>query len=551
MKKYVLLLFAIALLLSCSSEDEFVTPPTEPIENIKIEKIKATINSPYQFRDYSYYNQGYEGIFEAPNKKTFFLGNVNISYAEGSAQLKNSDIIVSWQSSIDGIFYEGNPNNSMETEIEKKLSKGIHTIYLNVSIPSKKLQTKDSITLSNVIQLTAKNTSKSVNLTWTKYEGNNFKSYIIYTENFIPIVEINDINTLEYNFKNFSCLVTKKKYQVIVKTKEAYEHVAGSNIEEMCPGVFIDFPYYIRKLINDSTRNRLYGLVGNKNYISDNYGLVIIDIDSQNFKVNSHILKDTFFTDLDISPNNENLFLSQTDNEKIVKLNLNTLTPTSFSTNTNGWGIHKIEASINNTLYCYGKSPALDSSKFWIYDGNTGKLINGPIISFFTHDDMEYNHENQTLYTGKSSVNNGRVYKFNTDNTSIDLSSYPLWLTGILSPEPFILLAQDNQSLFWENYQLDLNLNIIRSFTSNIKACSPNNILLSDYEKVYTYNSLNIKYTFPQFPKGTSVKNNILFSDDDNLVFYRADQSNVKKQEELYYKGQTYIFRFKVGKNNF
>ncbi|MGG8498002.1 hypothetical protein ACQY1Q_16455 [Tenacibaculum sp. TC6] len=550
MKKHVLLLLFVFLLFNCSTNDDY-SPPSEPDTNIIIESFKAKITSPSQFRDYSFYNQGCEGIFENPDRSTLFQGNVDIGYVNGSAHLKNSDIVVTWVSSVDGIFYQGNPNDSMETEIEKKLSKGVHTIYLNVSIPSKNIHIKDSITLSNAIQLTAKNTSKSVKLTWTKYEGSDFKSYIIYTEDFKPIVEINDINTLEYNFENFTSLVEKKQYQVIVRTKGVYEHIIGSNIEKMYPGIFIDFPYYIRKIISDPIRNRLYGLVGNKNYISDNYGLVIIDIDSQNFKVNSHILKDTFYTDFDISPDNENLFLSQTDNEEIVKLNLTTLTPTSFTTNTDSWGIHKIEAGVNNTLYCYGNSPTFDSSKFWIYDGNTGNLINGPITSFLTHDDIEYNHKNQALYTGKSSVNNGRVYKFNTDNTFVDVSSYPIWLTTISSPEPFILLAQNNQSLFWENYQLDLDLNIIRTFTSNIKACSPNNILLSDYEKVYTYNDLSIKYTFPQFPTGTSVANTIVFSDDDNLIFCRADQSNVKNHGELYYKGQTYIFRFKVGKNNF
>lgn len=550
MKRQIYLLLILVLTISCSSDNE--TPldnnnddeTVDPVLNIT--NFTATINSPLQTRDYSYHNQGYDGIFENPDSIKVFNGNINISYGNNSVQLNNTDIQLVWRSSIDGILFQGNPNDDLKSEIEKTLTKGIHTIFLEASLPNQNFTVKDSIILSNSIKLDAVNTGKSVRLNWTKYEGNDFISYKVYTEDFSQITEINDINILEYDVTSFSSLVEDKEYQIIVETNGNYNHVIGSNIKSMHPGVFIDFPYYISKIIKDTSKERLYALVGNKNYESDVYGLLIIDINNQTFKINSHILQDDIFADLDMSPDGQYLFLCQERVDKITKLNLNTFEATTFTTSTNGWGIHKIEVGNDNVLYCHRDPPTSGSTSFWIYNGNNGDLINGP-TSGLSHGDIELNNTTNTLYAGESNTSNGRMYKFNVDGSSINLeSNYPIWPNGASHPYPFILLSDDYQSIFWENYQLDLDLNVIRTFNTDIKACSPNNNYIADYEKIYNYSDLSVAYEFNGLPEGNSMFNSIIFSDDKTLIYSQANQSNVRDSMDPYWRAQTYIFKFEI-----
>ncbi|WP_299107275.1 hypothetical protein [uncultured Tenacibaculum sp.] len=550
MKRKIYLLLILALTINCSSNNETTIDETNENEVSKpvlnITNFTAKINSPSQKRDYSYHKQGYEGIFEKPEDLKVFNGSINISYGNNSAELKNTDIQLIWRSNIDGILFQGNPDEAFESEVEKKLTKGVHTVFFEASIPSENINIKDSIILSNNIKLKTLSTGTSVKLDWTKYEGSDFVSYKIYGEGFIPITEINDINKLEYEVTNFDSLVEKKVYQVIVETNENYDHVIGSNIESMHPGIFIDFPYYISKIIKDPSREKLYALVGNKSYESDVYGLLIIDVNDQTFKINTHILKDDIFADLDISPDGEHLFLCQERVDKLTKVNLNTLEAKTFPTHTSGWGIHKIEVGNNNLLYCHRDPPTSGSTTFWIYNGNNGDLVRAQ-TGGLSHGDIEFNSTNNTLYAGESNTSNGRMYKMSVSGNSINLdTNYPIWPNGVSHPYPFILLSNDNQSIFWENYQLDLDLNVIRTFNTAIKACSTKNNYLADYEKIYNYSDLSIAYEFKGIPEGTFILNSVTFSDDKTLIYSRANQSNVKYATDPYYKAQTYLFKFEI-----
>lgn len=551
MRKNVALLLFVTIFVSCVSEEEITPTPTqEPDATIEVKGFEIKINSPIQTRDYSFYNGGVSGIFENPENEKFFQGSIQITYEENSAHLNPNDIEVVWRSDIDGILYQGSPNNYLESEISKKLSSGLHTIYFEASIPSKGIVVKDNIMLSNNLKLSAKNTGKSVKLDWTKYTGDDFVSYMVYSEDFSPIAEISDINTLSYDNKVFPSLIAPQKYQVIVNTTNNYNHIIGSNIESMHPGQYVTFPYYLRKITKDPFRPRLYALVGNKNYTSDAYGLAVIDFSEEKFEIKTHILKDDFFTDLDITEDGNFMFLSETKNEKITKLNLNSLESETFPTQTNSWGIEKIEVTINNILLCYGNSPAMNASQFLLYDGNSGALIGGPIVSPIVYADFEFDSLNNALFAGKSSMNNGQLFKFSVTETSVNINSFPLWLNTISNPSPFLFLTDDKQHLFWENHQLDLNMNIVRTFSSNIKACSPTNMFLADLNKVYDYRDLFTVYEFPAFPEGNSITNSLTFPDDMNLVYCRASQSNIKNNDEANYAAQTYIFKFRVGKTN-
>jgi len=537
MKKPFYLTLILTLIISCSSDNDSQQNnndddgTVDPVLNIT--SFTATINTPNQTRDYSYHNQGYNGVFENPDSSKLFRGNINISYGNNSTQLNISDIEVIWRSNIDGILFQGNPNDNLQSEINASLSKEVHTIYFEASVPSENLTVKDSIILSNNIKLTTINTGKSVKLNWTQYEGNDFVSYSIYKEDFEPIAEIQDINTLEYEDVELPSFIEDFEYQVIVNTSDNYDHPIGSNIESMHPGIFIEFPYYVFKLIKDPIRSKIYAIVRpqSNNDESDKYGILIIDTNT--FEINSHILQDDRFADLDISPDGQYLFLCQERVEKITKLNLDTLEATTFVTDTNEWGIHKIEVGNNNVLYCHRDPPTSGDTQFWIYNGNNGSLINGPTYGL-SHGDIELNNANNTIYAGESNTSNGRMYKLAVDGSSISFdSNYPIWPDGVSYPYPFILLSDDNQNIFWEHFQLDLDLNVIRTFDADIKACSPNNIYLSDFDKLYNFNDMSVVCEYPELPPTENTS--MVFMDDNTLIFCRAYNTNVNQEEYTYF----------------
>ena len=531
------LIFFLILIISCSSDNESAQNNDDDVVDpvLNITNFTVTINSPIQTRDYSYHNQGYNGVFENPDNSKLFNGSINISYGNNSTQLSTSDIEVVWRSNIDGILFQGNPNDNLQSEINESLSKEVHTIYFEASVPSENLTIKDSIILSNNIKLTTINTGKSVKLNWTQYEGNDFVSYSIYKENFDPIAEIQDINILEYEDTELLSFIEDFEYQIIVNTSDNYDHPIGSNIESMHPGIFIEFPYYVYKLIKDPVRSKIYAIVRpqSNNDESDKYGILIIDTSSNTFEINSHILQNDRFADLDISPDGQYLFLCQERVEKITKLNLDTLDATTFVTDTNEWGIHKIEVGNNNVLYCHRDPPTSGSTQFYIYDGNNGNLINGP-TSGLSHGDIELNNANNTIYAGESNTSNGRMYKLPVDGNSISFdSNYPIWPDGVSFPYPFILLSDDNQNIFWEHFQLDLDLNVIRTFDTDIKACSPNNIYLSDFDKLYDFNDLSVICEYPELPPTENTS--MVFMDDNTLIFCRAYRTNVNPEEYTYF----------------
>lgn len=540
MRKLFYLTLILTLIISCSSDNDS-QQDNDDDSTVNITTFTATIYSPIQTKDYSYHNQGYYGIFENPGSSKLFNGRINIGYENNSIQLSSSDVEVIWRSNIDGILFQGNPSDNLESEITESLTKGVHTIFLEATIPSENLIVKDSVILSNNIKLTAINTGKSVKLNWTPYEGDDFVSYSIYKEDFEPIIQIHDIDIVEFEDTELPSFIEDFEYQIIVNTTESYDHPIGSNIENMHPGIFIEFPYYVHKLIKDPLRSRIYTIVRPQYNSAENdrYGILIIDTGSNTFEINSHILVEDRFADLDISPDGQYLFLCQGNAEKITKLNLDTLDVTTFVTDTNNSGIHKIEVGNNNVLYCHRDPPTSGNTQFYIYNGNNGNLINGP-TSGLSHGDIELNNVNNTIYAGESNINSGRMYKLSVDGNSINFdSNYPIWPDGVSYPYPFILLSDDNQNIFWEHFQLDLNLNVIRTFDTDIKACSPNNIYLSDFDKLYNFNDMSIVCEYPELPPTENTS--MVFMDDNTLIFCRAYSPNFGPTAEY-----TYFFKLNI-----
>jgi len=262
---------------------------------------------------------------------------------------------------------------------------------------------------------------------------------------------------------------------------------------------------------------------------------------NENLNLISHVLQSKTFTDLDISPDGQFLYLTQKYVEELTKINLNTMSIETFVTSTNNWGFHKIEVGNNNLLYCHRTPPTSGSTAIHILNAQNGNEV---AISHYgyRHGDLEFNSSNGILYHGSSNTTDGRITKNSYSNGSFNLDlTYPAHSnSGITYPYPYLFLSHDNNSLFWENFQFDVNLNVVRQFNTKIIACSPTNLYLSDLEKVYDYTNLNVLFSYPPFPVNDNTRT-LLFTNDNTIITSKAYRPNVSN-----YPDKTYLFKMKI-----
>lgn len=532
MKKFLALLLSIAF-YSCSSDKNLDPEIKKPVINLT-----TSIVEPLKDRDFSFHNNGVSGVFEDPTISKKLKAKIVLSETNNSSK---SSLNIKWKSDKDGLLYEGKPNDNLESEININLSKGLHKVFFEVYASDNTLIKKDSITISNVIKLEAlSDNGRSIKLNWSKYEGNNFMSYLLYGENSQPIAEITDINTLTYEYLEAVSLVKEQNFQVVVKTTTLSNNVLGSNIVAKMSGNFIEFSYFVPKMIKDDQRSKIYAIVAPpyKWDEADKYGILIID--SKNFKIESHILTNDRFSDFDISPDGQYLYLTQKYVEKLTKINLNTMEVKTFTTSTNEWGFHKIEAGNNDVLFCHITPPTSGSTGIMVYNGTTGDPISMSYNAYL-HGDIEYNSKNGKLYMGESNTSAGVIYCSTYINQNLRIeNNYPVFSNSIVYPEPFLFIADDNNFIFWEKYQLDLTLNVKREFSTKMIACSPNNLYLSDMDKIYNYNNLSVVFNYPPFPQNEGIKST-LFIDDNTVITCKTYQPNTSGQP-----AKTYFFKMKI-----
>lgn len=541
MKKILYLIVLSILIISCGSDEDTISRnengdsvENESIDFENISDFSASITTPEKERDYTYHNQGGLGVFENPSLQTYFKSRVNLEYINSTLTIPPSKINIKWSSSNDGVIFEGSLDDQYESNFESLLSKGNHKIYFEATIENNpNFVAKDSISISNIISLQLENTDKSVKLKWSKYEGENFQSYIIYREKFEPLVEISDINITDYEDTSIT-LAEIKKFQVVVKTLNDDEDiVSGSNIEEEEAGKYIRIPHFITKAINDKTRNKLYAIVGEE-YSSSNYateyGLIILNNNSEKVEINSHILKEYRFSDLDMSLDGKYLFLCERGVDKITRLDLSNLEVTRFDVASYGWGIHKIEVGKNYRLYCHRRPPTSGESPLFILDG-----INGEQKGFYNwlnHGDIEFNPINNRLYHSTSITSQKELVKFSVDNDYV--SREKVFAPDIPFPKPFLLISENGEKIFWEKFQLDNNLNIEREFENPIIACNDNNLYISDGLKLMVFDDLNTVIEYPNFPNHEISRE--VFTNDDSILFVKSSQPYTNERFTHFFK---------------
>lgn len=537
MKTYFYFALLLLVTVGCSKTEE-----SKPV--LAIEEVEGNINVgivlPLKDRDYSFHNNGDSGVYEIPTNEKNFKAKIELSETLNASP---TDFIVKWISDIDGVLFEGHPNSNFESTLTTSLSKGLHTISFEVYLVNNpQLLQKDSITIANVIKLeTVSRLGRIMKLNWTKYEGNDFISYLVYSINNQPIAEIADINTLQYEHSSPYSLIEEVPYQIVVKTSNPnliYETV-GSNIVAKKPGDFLSIPYYIKKMVKDPIRNKLYAIcTPDDSYeVADKYGVIIINTDT--FAIERHILVDRRFIDLSVSPDGQYLYLTRYRVENITKLNLNTYTYNDIITHTGGNGIWNIEAGNNDILYA---NIEYNSGHIQMINAVTGSSIESNWRFYFS--EMRYNSSNNNLYYSEG-TSSGRLFKLNSVNIPtgdyLTLPQYPPFPGGVGYPYPVVTISDDGNHIFWDEYQMNTNLNVIRLFDDiYIHACSPSNQYLSDLHKIYDFNTMNTILTYPSFGNHEFYDSDVYFTDENTIFTNKSYDPNDGTPS------YSYIFRIKI-----
>lgn len=509
----------------------------QEIDLSNIVDFSVEITSPDDNRDFTFHNQGSFGIFQNPNQGLLIEGVVNISYDNNSEPISLEEIDIKWYSEIDGLMSEGHPNNDYKSMVQTALSKNIHKVFFEASIEGKEvLIAKDSIIFSNVVTLDLESTDKSMKLSWSRYEMDDFISYLIYRGENEPIVEIFDQDSLEFEDRTM-VLAEESAYQVVVNTQNESIVPAGSNIAEDEAGNYIEIPHYITKAIYDQNRNKVYALIGSE-FTQSNItrGLMIMDTNADAVSIESHIYQEIGFSDLDMSPDGRYLFLCLKGKDFIRRVDLNSLEFLDFDWPNRGYqadgiGLHKIE--VGNDYRIYGHENPIYGGPLLMFNGLTGEYLGINTVDNLGlwYGDIEFNVYNNKLYHGTSQREKS-VYRFGVDD---DMLVREIDFSPIINyPKPFILLSDNGQHIFWDKFELDTELNVVRELENSIVASSPNSLYVSDGLSLLNYENLDIIFDYPSFPSHDL--SGEMFTNSGDILIYKSSQPYTNQRFTHFFK---------------
>jgi len=521
-------ILAFAVLSSCSNDE--TTPVTPPVPVAPNVSFNVSILAPAKDRDYSYANDEH-GIFDDPLVTKEFKGSIFLG--SGSGTLTPDDFTVKWSSSIDGTLYQGQPDEQFRSTYISMLSKGVHIVKFESFLTDFPETVKsDSITISNIIKLNSESKGNAIKLTWNKYEAADFVSYKVYREDFEPIAEIFDINNTEYIDNDIPNIIKKYKYQVVVNTTNTSNYIYGSTLTENTAAVNISVPYFVTKTIKDPVRNRIYALLSNGfSGGTTIFGIAILN--PETMEIENNLLPTQTFNDASISSDGNTMYLTQKYVDKVTVIDLNTFSTSIINIDTGGWGLHKVEDTNTDFLICHRQPPTSGSTQLMLINKHTGNISE---FLYNSHGDIAYNSNNNKLFMGESNTSSGviRSATFNGNSLTYDNLQFPGDWSGYTYPSPLVVLSDDKNSVFWQNYQLDNNLNVIREFEEHILACSPANLYLAGTQNIYTYNSPSAVFSISRLPEPDS-KNVIFVNDHMAIVTVSIDDHYTDRAETTYF----------------
>ncbi|ARN77264.1 hypothetical protein BST97_04305 [Nonlabens spongiae] len=452
----------------------------------------------------------------------------------GDSDTDYSDLTARWSSQYDNVIHQSKLNSQGESSFtHDALSLNLHNIKLEIINEVDSVIT-DSINVFNAIRLNPieKNNS-SLNLSWETFDDEQFISYDIYRSfsdsNMMlgdPIHTILDIRQTTFN--DTTAIIGEKYYYQIRMNRNSNENpFFDSNIRDVVAGKTIKTNYPILKLIKDEQRNFAYGIVNTESIWSDNrtgYGFIFIDLEE--FEIEKRILTSVRFSDLDIDPSGNYLYLASRSTT-IHRIDLNTKQlETTLTLNRSA---HKLEVGSGGRLYYHRTPPTSGGTQFGMYDLETNSNL--PYVTtmnydFFRHGDFEID-ENDIIYHGGSNSSNSRLSKIGTSNDAFSLLNQ--WDSRNYQSARIVI---NNNKIYWNHFILDTNLNIMGTFQNengdvNIKDVSPNGDYALGWRSVWeTSNQTKVKEIPADFDLG-------IFSTDSQVILSKTDSPLSEEYESL------------------
>ncbi|MDO5969082.1 hypothetical protein Q4Q35_04610 [Flavivirga aquimarina] len=513
-----LLLFVLLFISSCD-KDEGV--------NVDLETVSVKIDSPYNSKTLP------------PNNPIEFVGKVQIEDPNNY-----SSLTAVWESDIDGILFESGIDSDGITKFtSKSLSQDIHRIRLYIYNLENDAIYDEAIVYNAIWLYEITNNSNSSKIHWSKNKDDDFEAYELY-RSYSKYDLDNRKGTLIYTttdqkdttyIDTEAILGNKHYYRAFIKRKMNSPSYVGSNKDSIIPGNFIKLDYPLYKVIKDPVKNYAYGIVNVESIYEQNqtgYGLVFINTDEK--IVEKRILNNIRFTDLDIDPSGQYLYLCSRSN-LIHKVNLNSqdLDRTYNLTST----AHKIEVG-SNRLYTHITPPTSGSTEFRIYDlHNQTNIpydddIEQPFNTLsFRHGDFELG-ENGTLYHGGSNSSGSTLSKISTENDIFSLTKE--WNSNNYQRPEIIL---NHNKLYWNHLLIDTEINKLGEFNDNgedinIQTVSPNGLLALGWRRLFKTEDQSIIKEIPvHYDIATFLENDYLLliknenpiSNENNSILFFYD----------------------------
>ncbi len=497
------LILTTFLVSSCAKDD---------VVNIDLSTVSVRIITPNNLETLS------------PNTTLDFNGKVEIDDPNNYSNLR-----AVWESDIDGILNEGGINSEGIVRFSSNnLSRNIHRIKLNIFNAAGEA-IYDEVLIYNAIWLfeISNDNNKSV-IKWSKTDDNDFEAYELYrsySKNSLDNRNGDLIHTTttreDTSFIDTEAILGNKHYyKAFIKRKTNAPNNIGSNKDSIIPGDFIKLDYPLYKMVKDPKRNYVYGIINVESIFDKNnsgYGLVFIN--TENLEEEKRILSNVRFTDIDLSPSGDYLYLCSRSN-LVHTVNLNSQDPYQVYSLTSS--AHKIAVGVDR-FYTHITPPTSGSTEFRIYN-----LVNSSNIPYdddipqasntlrFRHGDFELG-ENGVLYHGGSNSSGSTISKISTENDIFSLTK--AWNSGDYQWPQIIL---NHNKLYWNHYLLDTELNKLGEFLDegsdvNIQAVAPNGNLALGWSRVFNTANQSIIGKIPIY------YDNAVFLDNDYVLLAKNE----------------------------
>lgn len=468
--------------VSCESDNDTVNTLT-PLDGLNVE-----ITTPNDFESVTPGNAVFKGRIFNPSERDL------------------SHLTAVWSSDIDGVLYNGSVNALGETTFTSHtLSRTIHRITLSIYNESGDL-IFDQVQVLNILKLyPIQKTNNSVILKWSSAASSGFQSYKVYRStdkySFTEQPLYTTANSLDTTFVDTTPMLGwQYYYKIQLNRNTPVLPVVGSNLDSIVPGKFLKLDFPIAKMTVDPTRNFAYAIVnpGIWENNSTGYGLAMINTTTQQFS--DRILTDLRFTDLEIDNSGNYIYLCN-NTRTVYKVNLSTRQ--FVGTMTLSEPAIELEIGTNNKLYYLVGTYSDEEGEFRIYDLNTAANVpySSSISDAYNHfpdSDFELD-SNNVIYVGEANTSGADLVKIGTGSTGNNFQELNRWHSNNYRSKG-IYVRRNN--LFWDEFQIDSNLNVLGSFTDNghtetIRGVSPDGNFVITYGNLFDGNSRSLIKKIP------------------------------------------------------